>query len=98
MASSKKLKSRVSKSKKLNKSRFPRWTKFAVVGLVAVVGIVVIFNTFAASSLPVNTTKVINGGSVSDENSSSSMARSPITLEPVVCRILLAKVRPIGYM
>lgn len=78
-------KKRVNKSKKLSRSRFPKWTKFAVIGLVALVGIVVVFNTFAASSMPVNTTKVINGGSVSDENSSSSMARSPITLE--ACRM-----------
>lgn len=85
MAASKNYKTRVNKAKKLNKRRFPRWTKFAVIGLVAVVGIVVIFNTFAANSMPVNTTKVINGGSLSDENSSSSMARSPITLE--ACRM-----------
>lgn len=38
MATNKKLKSRVIKSKKLNKSRFPKWTKFVLIGLVAVVG------------------------------------------------------------
>lgn len=76
---------RVNKSKKLARRRFPRWAMFVVIGLVAVVGIALIITTFAAGVLPTNTAKVINGGSVSTDNSVSSMARSPITLE--ACRM-----------
>lgn len=85
MASNKKLKSRVNKSKKLNKSRFPRWTKFVVIGLVAVVGIVFIVRTFAAGVFPISAKKVIPGGSVGLVSSASSMARSPLIVE--ACRM-----------
>lgn len=84
MATNKKLKSRVNKSKKLNKSRFPKWTKFVVIGLVAVVGIAVIVRTFASGGT-VNTATIIGGGALSDPNSATSMVRSPITLE--ACRM-----------
>lgn len=84
MATNKKLKSRVIKSKKLNKSRFPKWTKFVLIGLVAVVGIAVIVRTFASGGT-VNTATIIGGGALSDPNSATSMVRSPITLE--ACRM-----------
>ena len=85
MKTNKKPKSRVNRSSKITKRKFPRWAMFVVIGLVAVVGIALIIRTFAAGVLPTNTAKVINGGSVSTDNSVSSMARSPITLE--ACRM-----------
>lgn len=77
---------RVNKSKKkLRNSRFPRWTKFVVIGVVALAGITVIVRTFAASIFPSTTTKVVSGGGIGRIDSRNPLARSPITLE--ACRM-----------
>lgn len=76
---------RVNKSKKLARRRFPRWAMFVVIGLVAVVGIALIVTTFAAGVLPTSVKKVIPGGAVSQVDSTTALARSPITVD--ACRM-----------
>lgn len=69
----------------INKPKFSRRTFIAVTVLVAAVGAYHVFRTYAADPLSFDTKKIVGAGSVSTNNSVSSMARSPISLD--ACRM-----------
>ncbi len=80
-------KSKVFKKASKNKRKIPRWGIVLVIGLVAAIGIFVIYRSFAATGLvpQVNTKKIIEAGGKQPLDDRGVAHRSPITLE--ACRM-----------